>query len=297
MFEGLAPGAAPHDAYILRAANGADRWSFDDPFRFGPVLGQLDDHLLQGGRLHRRLFRASLGAHLISHEGAEGVSFAVWAPNARRVSLVGDFNAWDGRRHPMRKRVDSGLWEIFIPDLGERAVYKYEILGRDGELLPLKADPFGFAGELRPSTASVVARTDAFAWHDHQHRAARPSDPRRTPMSTYEVHLGSWRRGENGRFLTYDEIADALIPYVVDLGFTHLELLPVTEHVRSTIPGGYQPIGLFAPTRRFGDPAGFARLVDRAHQAGLSVIMDWVPAHFPVDSHGLARFDGTPLYE
>ncbi|MDB5484041.1 MAG: 1,4-alpha-glucan branching enzyme [Caulobacteraceae bacterium] len=294
VFEGLAARAAPHDAYRLHAANARGVWDIDDPFRFGPVLGPMDDHLLVEGT-HRRLFER-LGAHPIEHQGTEGVSFAVWAPNARRVSLVGDFNAWDGRRHPMRKRVDSGLWEIFMPALGEGAVYKYEIIGSNGGLLPLKADPFGFAAELRPSTASVVARTDRFSWHDHAHRAARPTDPRRTPMSTYEVHLGSWRRGEQGRFLSYDEIADALIPYVVDLGFTHLELMPVTEHPLDA-SWGYQPIGLFAPTRRFGDPAGFARLVDRAHQAGLSVIMDWVPAHFPVDAHGLARFDGTALYE
>jgi 1,4-alpha-glucan branching enzyme len=294
VFEGLAPEAAPRDAYRLHAANAGGAWDFDDPFRFGPVLGPLDDHLLVEGT-HRRLFER-LGAHPTRHQDADGVNFAVWAPHARRVSLVGDFNAWDGRRHPMRKRVDSGLWEIFMPALGEGAVYKYEIIGRDGDLLPLKADPFGFAAELRPSTASVVARTDRFAWHDHAHHAARPADPRRAPMSTYEVHLGSWRRGEHGRFLTYDEIADALIPYVVDMGFTHLELMPVTEHPLDA-SWGYQPIGLFAPTRRFGDPAGFARLIDRAHQAGLAVIMDWVPAHFPVDPHGLARFDGTALYE
>ncbi len=294
VFEGLATGAALHDAYQLHAANAGGAWTSDDPFRFGPVLGQLDDYLMVEGA-HRRLFER-LGAHLIHHEGADGVSFAVWAPNARRVSLVGDFNLWDGRRHPMRKRIDSGLWEIFIPDLGEGAVYKYEIIGSGGALLPLKADPFGFAAELRPSTASVVARTDNFVWHDQVHRTARPFDPRRTPMATYEVHLGSWRRGEHGRFLSYDEIADALVPYAVDLGFTHLELMPVTEHPLDA-SWGYQPIGLFAPTRRFGDPAGFARLIDRAHQAGLSVVMDWVPAHFPVDQHGLAHFDGGPLYE
>ncbi len=294
VFEGLASGAASHDAYRLHAANAGGAWDFDDPFRFGPVLGPMDDHLLVEGT-HRRLFER-LGAHPIRHQGADGVSFAVWAPNARRVSLVGDFNGWDGRRHPMRKRVDSGLWEIFMPALGEGAVYKYEVIGSNGRLLPLKADPFGFAAELRPSTASVVARIDRFAWHDGAHRAARPPDPRRTPMSTYEVHLGSWRRGEYGRFLSYDEIADTLIPYVVDMEFTHIELMPVTEHPLDA-SWGYQPIGLFAPTRRFGDPAGFARLVDRAHQAGLLVIMDWVPAHFPVDPHGLAHFDGAALYE
>ncbi|MEI9963323.1 MAG: 1,4-alpha-glucan branching protein GlgB, partial [Caulobacteraceae bacterium] len=210
---------------------------------------------------------------------------------------VGDLNGWDGRRAQMRRRVDSGLWEIFVPGVGEGAVYKYEIIGQGGELLPLKADPFGFASEMRPSTASVVARTDHFVWHDEIHlQARRAYDPRRAPISTYEVHLGSWRRRGDGGFLSYDEIADALIPYVLDLGFTDIELMPITEHPLDD-SWGYQPIGLFAPTRRFGDPAGFARLVDRAHTAGLGVIMDWVPAHFPTDQHGLAHFDGTALYE
>ena len=295
VFEGLATGLSAPLAYRLHAANVGGAWDFDDPYRFGPVLGPTDDYLLVEGT-HRRLFER-LGAHPMVHEGADGVHFAVWAPNARRVSLVGDFNGWDGRRSQMRKRVDSGLWEIFIPGLGEGAVYKYEIIGRDGGLLPLKADPFGFASEMRPSTASVVARTDRFEWHDQAHlEARRTADARRSPTSTYEVHLGSWRRRDDGGFLTYDQIADALIPYVVDLGFTDLELMPVTEHPLDD-SWGYQPIGLFAPTRRFGDPAGFARFVDRAHTAGLGVIMDWVPAHFPIDPHGLARFDGTALYE
>jgi 1,4-alpha-glucan branching enzyme len=294
VFEGFAADLtlAP---YRLFATGDASAWNFDDPYRFGPVLGPMDDYLLVEGA-HRRLFER-LGAHLTVHEGAAGVSFAVWAPNARRVSVVGDFNQWDGRRHSMRKRIDSGVWEIFIPELGEGAVYKYEIVGPRGALLPLKADPFGFAAELRPSTASVVARTDGFVWADEAHLAARAgTNPQRQPISAYEVHLGSWRRHPDGGFLSYDEIGDTLVPYVADLGFTHIELLPVTEHPLDD-SWGYQPIGLFAPTRRFGDPAGFARLVDRAHRAGLGVIMDWVPAHFPVDQHGLARFDGTALYE
>ncbi len=296
VFEGLIPGAAPHDAYRLFAANADGDWVVEDPFRFGPVLGPLDDHLLVEGA-HRRLFD-KLGAHPMPHEGRDGVFFAVWAPNARRVSVVGDFNAWDGRRHPMRKRVDSGVWELFAPGLSEGAVYKYEILPRRGDVpLPLKADPFGFAAELRPSTASVVARIDRFVWTDQDFRArARATDPRRAPMSILEVHLSSWRRGADGAFLTYDAIADSLVPYAVDMGFTHLELMPVNEHPLDD-SWGYQPIGLFAPTRRFGDPAGFARLIDRAHNAGLAVIMDWVPAHFPVDPHGLAHFDGEALYE
>jgi len=295
LFEGFAEGAKPPVAYRLHASNAGGSWDYDDPFRFGAVLGPMDDWLLVEGA-HRDLY-ARLGAHLIRHEGCEGVGFAVWAPNARRVSVVGDFNNWDGRCASMRKRIDSGLWEIFIPGLREGAVYKYEIIGQGGDLLPLKADPFGFASELRPSTASVVARIDQFQWHDQAHlEARRAREPRRSPISIYEVHLGSWRRRADGGFLGYDEIADTLIPYAVDLGFTHLEFMPVSEHPLDD-SWGYQPIGLFAPTRRFGDPAGFARLIDRAHLAGLGVIMDWVPAHFPTDPHGLARFDGTALYE
>ena len=294
-YEGLVPGGRSRFAYQLAAENDGGAWQFYDPYSFAPVLGQLDEHLLVEGT-HRKLYE-HLGAHPTVHDEVSGVHFAVWAPKARRVSIVGDFNAWDGRRHQMRKRVDSGLWEIFVPGVSEGAVYKYEILGRDGALQPLKADPFGFAGELRPSTASVVACTDCFTWNDATYldRRAR-RDPRRAPMLTYEVHLGSWRRGEGGRFLTYDELADTLVPYAVDMGFTHLELLPVSEHPLDA-SWGYQPIGLFAPTRRFGDPAGFGRLVDRAHAANLGVILDWVPAHFPTDQHGLAWFDGGPLYE
>ena len=293
VFEGFAADRKPAFDYRLHAANAGGAWDLSDPYRFGPVLGPMDDYLLVEGT-HSQLYER-LGAHPMTHEGALGVSFAVWAPNARRVSVVGDFNGWDGRRAAMRTRVDSGLWEIFIPGIGEGCVYKYEIVGQAGELLPLKADPFGFASELRPSTASVVSRIDRFDWHDEAWRTRR-HDPRRAPISVYEVHLGSWRRDADNGFLTYDEIADALIPYVVDMGFTHIELMPVTEHPLDD-SWGYQPIGLFAPTRRFGDPAGFARLVDRAHLAGLGIILDWVPAHFPVDQHGLARFDGTALYE
>jgi 1,4-alpha-glucan branching enzyme len=294
-FEGFVTGRTTRFTYQLHATRGVDRWTFRDPYAFGPVLGPLDDHLLVEGT-HRLLYER-LGAHLVTHEGVDGIGFAVWAPNARRVSVVGDFNAWDGRRHQMRKRIDSGLWEIFAPDIGEGTVYKFEIVGADGALQPLKADPFGFAAEMRPSTASVVARTDTFVWNDAAWLNARAArDPRRAPMAAYEVHLGSWRRHPSGQFYNWDEIATALIPYVVDLGFTHLELMPVSEHPLDD-SWGYQPIGLFAPTRRFGDPAGFARLVDRAHAAGLGVILDWVPAHFPTDVHGLAHFDGAPLYE
>jgi len=294
-FEGFAEGVRERPAYRLEASNQTGRWSFDDPYSFGPALGPLDDHLLVEGS-HQQLYKR-LGAQSVSHEGVSGVLFALWAPNAHRVSVVGDFNQWDGRRCQMRKRIDSGLWEIFVPGLTVGAVYKYEIISRDGALLPLKADPFGFAAEMRPSTASVVADTENFPWTDADYLERRKQgDPRRKPMSIFEVHLGSWRRGPENRFLTYDELADSLIPYVADLGFTHIELLPVTEHPLDA-SWGYQPIGLFAPTRRFGDPAGFARFVDRAHAADLAVILDWVPAHFPTDAHGLAQFDGRPLYE
>ncbi|MFO1151488.1 MAG: 1,4-alpha-glucan branching protein GlgB [Alsobacter sp.] len=296
LFEGVAPGLAyPPPRYRLACSNAGGEWSFLDPYAFGPVLGPLDDHLLLEGT-HRKLYER-LGAHLMTHEGVAGVHFAVWAPNARRVSVVGDFNAWDGRRHQMRKRIDSGLWEIFAPEIGEGTVYKYEVVGPDDVVLPLKADPFGFGSELRPSTASVVTKSSGYSWDDAAHLYARTeTNFRRAPMSIYEVHLGSWRRGEDGRFLTWDELADTLVPYAADMGYTHLELLPISEHPFDG-SWGYQPIGLFAPTARFGTPDGFARFMDRAHRAGLGVLLDWVPAHFPMDVHGLARFDGTALYE
>ena len=292
-FEGLVE-AGPH-RHRLRAENAGGIWELDNPYSFGPVLGALDDHLFVEGT-HQQLFR-HLGARAIRHEGVEGVHFAVWAPNAHRVAVVGDFNDWDGRRLQMRKRIGSGLWEIFAPGVGPGAIYKYEILGRDGRVQPLKADPVGFEGELRPSTASVVSDPKPFAWNDGRFLTERAlGDKRRRPMSIYEVHLGSWRRSDGPGFLSYDELADRLISYAVDLGFTHLELMPVSEHPLDA-SWGYQPVGLFAPTRRFGGPDAFARFVDRAHAAGLGVIIDWVPAHFPVDVHGLARFDGGPLYE
>ncbi|MGA2637796.1 1,4-alpha-glucan branching protein GlgB [Methylocella sp.] len=298
-FEGLHKGSPAESKsplrYRLRATNAGGSWDYTDPYALPPVLGEMDDYLLVEGT-HRSLYER-LGAHPMQLDGVAGVHFAVWAPNAARVSVVGDFNGWDGRLHQMRKRVDSGLWEIFAPEVAEGIAYKYEIISRDGRLLPLKADPVGFAGELRPSTASIVARTDNFVWTDAEFLAQRQTvEPWRQPMTIMEVHLGSWRRGEGGRFLTYDELAEQLIPYAVDLGFTHIELMPVSEHPLDA-SWGYQPIGLFAPTRRFGDPVAFARFVDKAHAAGLSIILDWVPAHFPTDVHGLALFDGMPLYE
>ncbi|MFY9627358.1 MAG: 1,4-alpha-glucan branching protein GlgB [Methylocystis sp.] len=294
-FEALIPEARARFAYKLCAQNAGGSWELVDPYAFGPALGPLDDYLLVEGE-HQKLYER-LGAHILEHEGSSGVLFAVWAPNARRVSVVGDFNQWDGRRCQMRKRVDSGIWEIFVPCVGAGTRYKYEIVGASGALTPLKADPFGRAGELRPATASIVVEDTHFPWTDGEYMDRRRSrDPRRAPMSIYEVHLPSWARGPNGRFLSYDEMATELIPYVADLGFTHIELLPINEHPLDA-SWGYQPIGLFAPTARHGDPDGFKRFVDRAHRAGIGVILDWVPAHFPTDAHGLAMFDGGPLYE
>jgi 1,4-alpha-glucan branching enzyme len=266
-----------------------------DPYSFGPVLGPVDDFLIAEGT-HQRLYD-KFGAHLVEHQGASGVHFAVWAPNAEAVSVVGDFNDWDRRRHVMRRRGDVGVWEIFVPDIGKGRAYKYAIVGADGQLQPLKADPFAFAAELRPATASRTTAPMRHEWNDAGHMAHWASiDPRRVPISIYEVHPGSWDRDEHGWFLTWDALADRLIPYVVDLGFTHIEFMPVSEHPYDP-SWGYQTTGLYAPSARFGDHEGFARFVDGAHQAGIGVLLDWVPAHFPTDAHGLSRFDGTALYE
>jgi len=292
LFAGPVPGGR---AYRLRIAWPDIETETADPYAFGPLLGALDLHLIAEGR-HREL-GTCLGARPMAIDGVAGTRFAVWAPNARRVSVVGDFNGWDGRRHPMRQRIEAGVWEIFLPGIGPGARYKYEILGPDGALLPLKADPCGGEGELRPATASIVPAAVAPGPHTagrlaHRARSAAPD----APVSIYEVHAGSWMRREDGGFLGWDELAERLVPYAADMGFTHLELLPVTEHPFDG-SWGYQPIGMFAPTARFGRPAAFARFVDRAHAAGLGVIVDWVPAHFPTDPHGLGRFDGTALYE
>ncbi len=292
LFEGTITGDPQPLRY--RATGGGAEWWVTDPYSFGPVLGPIDDVLMAEGT-HLRL-HDKLGAHLISHEGAQGVHFAVWAPNARRVSVVGDFNDWDGRRHAMRKRGGVGVWEIFVPDIAEYRAYKYEIVGADGQLQPLKADPFAFAAELRPATASIT-RNPVHDWGDADHRAHWAAiDPRRVPISIYEVHAGSWDRDANGWFLSWDALAERLIPYVVDMGFTHIEFLPVSEHPYDP-SWGYQTTGLYAPSARFGDVDGFARFVDGAHRAGIGVLLDWVPAHFPTDAFGLAKFDGTALYE
>jgi len=281
-------------AYRLRAEAGGTLWEFEDPFRFGPVLGEMDEYLLGEGT-HKRLWQV-LGAHLITHEGVAGTHFAVWAPNAARVSVVGDFNLWDGRRHPMRRRGGTGVWETFLPSLGEGATYKYEVKGPDGALLPLKADPVGFGSEHPPANASVV-RSIQGDWDDAgwmgTRAAAQSVD---APISIYEVHLGSWRRAAGNRRLSYTELAVELVDYAADMGFTHIECLPVSEYPFDG-SWGYQPVGLFAPTIRHGTPPEFAAFVDAAHRRGLGVILDWVPGHFPTDAHGLGRFDGTALYE
>ena len=267
----------------------------EDPYGFGLLLGELDLHLIAEGK-HFELAHC-LGARAMSVDGIAGVRFAVWAPNARRVSVVGGFNGWDGRRHPMRKRVESGVWELFIPRLGPGEAYKYEILGPDG-VLPQKADPVASQAEAAPGTASIVADPAPFAWTDQAWMARRArAQSRQAPISIYEVHAGSWQRAwHDGRSPGWDALAETLIPYVVEQGFTHLELLPVMVHPFGG-SWGYQPLGLFAPQADFGEPAAFARFVDAAHAAGIGVILDWVPAHFPTDPHGLAQFDGTHLYE
>jgi 1,4-alpha-glucan branching enzyme len=294
-FAGPVPERVVRFPYRLRLTSGESEWEAEDPYRFPPILGSLDVHLMAEGS-HRRIFER-LGAHPTTIDGVAGVAFAVWAPNAQRASVVGDFNQWDGRRNPMRKRVEVGCWEIFIPDVGKGARYKFELLPKRGGPPKLKADPIGFQHEVPPATASIVAGLPRHEWGDATWMAERRErQSLGAPISIYEVHLGSWRRREGNRFLTYDELGDELIPYVKDLGFTHIECLPVSEHPFSG-SWGYQPIGLFSPTSRFGPPEAFARFVDRSHQAGLGVVVDWVPAHFPSDEHGLAQFDGTALYE
>ncbi len=294
-FAGLAGGRRKPFVYRLRLSRGGDTWEAEDPYRFPMILGEMDVYLIGEGS-HRRLFE-HLGAHPRTVDGVDGVAFAVWAPNASRVSVVGDFNQWDGRRHPMRKRIEAGVWELFVPGVTRGMIYKFELLAADGRLLPLKADPFGFYHELPPATGSRVHGLPHHEWADGDWMAGRQArQALDAPVSVYEVHLGSWRRKEGDQPLSYDELGDQLISYVRDMGFTHIECLPVSEHPFSG-SWGYQPIGLFAPTSRFGSPEDFARFVDKAHDAGIGVIVDWVPAHFPSDVHGLARFDGTALYE
>jgi 1,4-alpha-glucan branching enzyme len=301
IFEALLPPAhkklEAHD-YRLRV-----RWDdghvteVPDAYAFPPLLTDFDLHLLGEGSDWQSYDK--LGAHVREMAGLQGVQFAVWAPNALRVSVVGDFNRWDGRVHPMRSRGNSGVWELFLPELKEGTVYKYEIRSRLGELPFLKADPYAFEAELRPKSGSVVASLDGYGWNDEAWMKARGKrEWLAQPISIYEVHLGSWRRvpEEGNRWLTYREMADQLIPYVKQMGHTHIELMPVMEHPFDG-SWGYQTIGYFAATSRYGKPKDFMYLVDRCHQENIGVLLDWTPAHFPADAHGLAEFDGTHLYE
>jgi 1,4-alpha-glucan branching enzyme len=297
VFEAALAGADFPDYRLRIAFSGEHELEIDDPFRYGRVLTDFDLHLLGEGTHHRAFEK--LGAHRVRLGFAVGVHFAVWAPNADRVSVVGDFNGWDGRVHPMRNLGPSGIWEIFIPDLPDGEKYKFEIRTKAGHLLK-KTDPFGFAFEIPPNTASVVKDISNYQWTDAGWLAERRAHGGALdrPMSIYEVHLGSWARvpEEDNRFLTYRELAERLVPYVKDLGFTHIELLPVMEHPFSG-SWGYQVLGFFAPTSRFGPPEDFKLFVDVCHRHGIGVILDWVPGHFPKDEHGLAYFDGTALFE
>ncbi len=294
LFSGLIQAPSP---YRLQIEWPGATQETEDPYSFGLILGELDLHLFAQGS-HWKLAER-LGASAEAHEGVAGVRFAVWAPNAQRVSVVGDFNAWDGRRHPMRWRGEAGVWELFIPRLTPGERYKYEIVGSDGNVQPQKADPLARQTEPPPATASVVAVPYEFDWTDADwldSRARRQSAD--APISIYEVHAGSWLRpeGDPGGTLNWQALAEKLIPYVASLGFTHIELLPIMEYPFGG-SWGYQPVSQFAPTARYGSPADFARFVDACHNQGIGVILDWVPAHFPTDGHGLVYFDGTHLYE
>jgi 1,4-alpha-glucan branching enzyme len=283
--------------YLLELVTWSGRTiEISDPYSYGPVLGEMDMYLYCEGN-HFEIYE-KLGAHLREINGHHGVSFAVWAPNARRISVVSDFNGWDGRVHPMRRRRESGIWEIFIPGVTEGAHYKFEV--RDAmDRIVLKSDPFAFFGQHGLETASLVFDFERFAWSDQKWMEARKETQwHKAPVSIYEVHLGSWARvpEENNRYLSYLELGDRLIPYLKEMGYTHVELMPVAEHPFDG-SWGYQVIGYYAPTSRFGNPDEFRNFVDRCHQNGIGVILDWVPGHFPKDAHGLALFDGTHLYD
>jgi 1,4-alpha-glucan branching enzyme len=267
-----------------------------DPYRFLPQLSDFDCHLFNNGTHYH--IDERLGAHPLTIDGKDGVIFRVWAPAARRVSVIGDFNYWDGRVHQMRVIGSSGVWELFIPGLSAGERYKYEIRTQNMDVLE-KIDPLQFTAELRPKSASIVASLEGHEWHDQSWLAARDSTSLyRSPMSTYEVHLGSWRRdpSDTDRFLSFRELADYLIPYVKEMGFTHIELMPIMEHPLDE-SWGYQVTGYFSISSRFGTPTDFMFFIDRCHQNGIGVILDWVPSHFPTDGHSLGRFDGTGLYE
>jgi 1,4-alpha-glucan branching enzyme len=272
--------------------NGA-QIEMEDPYRFPPLISDFDLHIHAEGTQYESY--RTMGAHLIEYDGVHGARFAVWAPNAEVLSVVGDFNEWDERRHPMRNR--GGVWEIFIPGVSAGLNYKYSVRAPSRGYRQQKADPYGFASELPPKSASIVCNLEDYQWGDQQWMESRAhKDHLKEPMSVYEVHLASWLRGPNNSYLTYREIADKLADYIQRLGYTHVELLPIMEHPFSG-SWGYQVIGYYAPTSRFGTPHDFMYFVDRLHRAGIGVIVDWVPGHFPKDAHGLAHFDGTALYE
>ena len=291
-FESLVPRRRKRFDYRLAVAwADGSQGIYADAYAFGPQLGEADLALLAAGD-HPRPFTL-LGAHALEHDHVDGVRFAVWAPNARRVSVVGSFNQWDGRRHGMRLRHAAGIWEIFVPHAALGDLYKFEIIAANGELLPLKADPYARAAQLRPDTASIVAALPTARSLPPERAAA---NARQAPLSIYEVHAASWRFGQGGRFASWEELALQLPAYAAGLGFTHLQLMPISEHPFDG-SWGYQTLGLYAPTARFGEPEGFAVFVAACHAHGLGLLLDWVPAHFPSDAHGLAQFDGSPLYE
>ncbi|MDF1614794.1 1,4-alpha-glucan branching protein GlgB [Desulfurivibrio dismutans] len=297
IFEFTLPGCREFFPYQLEAhySDGASH-QFEDPYRFWPQLSDFDRYLINNGT-HYQLYD-KLGAHPVTIDGVPGTIFRVWAPNARRISVLGNFNFWDGRLHQMRVLAGSGIWELFLPHVGVGEPYKFEIRTAGGDILE-KTDPCQFLSEVRPKSASVVWDTGNFSWSDDEWLARRRKiSTYRQPMSIYEMHLGSWRRdpSDPSRFLSYREIADALIPYLLEMGFTHVEFLPVAEHPLDE-SWGYQVIGFYAVTSRFGTPDDFSYLVNECHRHGIGVILDWVPSHFPTDGHGLSRFDGTCLYE
>ncbi|MDE3245402.1 MAG: 1,4-alpha-glucan branching enzyme, partial [Acidobacteriota bacterium] len=296
IFEWVGEAGALPSSYRLvwRDLEGQEHMGYD-PYLFPPQVSDFDLHLFNEGR-HWHAYRF-LGAHEHTVEGVAGVLFAVWAPNAERVSVAGDFNRWDGRCHPMRVRHGSGVWELFIPGLAAGALYKYEIRHRETGEVFVKSDPYGQQFELRPRTASIVAPGPAHVWEDQAWMETRARhDWQHAPMSIYEVHLGSWQRGPAGEFLNYRELARRLVDYACWMGFSHIELMPVSEFPYDP-SWGYQATGYFAPTSRFGTPDDFRYLVDHCHRHGIGVFVDWVPAHFPKDAHALGRFDGTSLFE
>ena len=298
LFEAIVPGPLETNLYRLRVTDYAGQVTErHDPYAFPPLLTDFELHLFTEGTFFKAY--ETIGAHLRTVQGIAGVHFVVWAPNALRVSVVGDFNQWDGRRHPMTNRGISGLWELFIPELTDGTLYKFEIRSRHHDTPLLKADPYAFVSELRPKTASIVSAHATYNWKDHSWMTARAQqNTLATPLAIYEVHLGSWMRvtEEGNRWLTYKELAKNLIPYVKNMGYTHVELLPITEHPFDG-SWGYQTTGYLAITSRYGSPEDFMAFVDTAHQAGIGVLIDWTPAHFPDDPHGLAQFDGTHLYD